>query len=79
MASEGRVRLPFPESALLRDGRGRSSTLDTLPPSGGSDWTGAVFRLSWGEISGVPLLVGEPAARLETRTQEFVFHASETP
>lgn len=24
-------------------------------------------------------LVGEPAARLVTRTQEFVFHASETP
>lgn len=30
-------------------------------------------------VGGALLLVGELAARLETRTQEFVFHASETP
>jgi hypothetical protein len=74
---------------LGRIPRGLESGGATFPPLGPP--FGVVLRgegaavplsqvaVTFPSFQGVPLPVGEPAARLVTRTQEFFFHASETP
>lgn len=61
---------------ILADGLALS-TVFGLWSGVGSLQPGAVSFLL-GLSSEYPLLVGEPAARLGTRTQEFTFHASQT-